>query len=499
MARHRAPVQAFRNFLSILLGFGLGAANNLIILPWAFGDNLDSWGLVRVAAAWAALLGPILAFGAPSAMNRFKGPMSEKDALPELNGTLIWPPVCFYLLFIALPALSFPEGVAQLLGLEGENRNAVRPIGLLAGIQAAQVYFAGFLSSRLKTAMATFAREFFFKFGYAILGVALGLGYLGEPAFLPAFVALHVVVLALLIAQSLANRFQWSLRGLKSWKIRKEVWTYGGTMVLGSSAIVILSQIDIIMVGRLLGLAMVPAFTIAVFISTVTSIPHRASARLLQPLLAKALHGKKGEEAWNLVDQAHRNMLLVGGWILTCIWVSMPEINRLLPEPFRGLDTVILAIGIARVLQGSAMGTNQLLGLSNHYRHTIGLNWTAVLLAVPLNLLLIPETGVGWGIFGAAVATLCAISTTILARQWIVWKIWKRYVPGVKTLIILVTLLVPGLTLSYISNDIPAILMILAKSGIVTAWVSFVTWRWQLSPEAQEFAQRKWAALRNRN
>jgi hypothetical protein len=41
--------------------------------------------------------------------------------------------------------------------------------------------------------------------------------------------------------------------------------------------------------------------------------------------------------------------------------------------------------------------------------------------------------------------------------------------------------------------------MILAKSGIVTAWVSFVTWRWQLSPEAQEFAQRKWAALRNRN
>lgn len=499
MARHRAPVQAFRNFLSILLGFGLGAANNLVILPWAFGDNLDSWGLVRVAAAWAALLGPILAFGAPSAMNRYKGTMSEKGTLSELNGTLIWPPIFLYLVFIALPAVFFPEGVAQLLGLEGADRNAVRPIGLLAGIQAAQVYFAGFLSSRLKTALATFAREFFFKFGYAALGLALGLGYLAEPAFLPAFVVLHVVVLALLIAQSLANRFQWSLKGLKGWKVRKEIWNYGGTMVLGSSAIIILSQIDIIMVGRLLGLSVVPAFTIAVFISTVTGIPQRASARLLQPLLAQALHQNKGEEAWYLVDKAHRNLLLVGGWILTCIWVSMPEINRLLPAAFRGLDTVILASGLARVLQGSALGTNQLLGLSNHYKHTIGLNWMAVLLAVPLNLLLIPETAVGWGMFGAALATFCAISASTIARQWIVWKIWKRFVPGKKTIIILVTLLIPGLTLSTFENDLPAVVMILVKSATVTGWVGCATWLCKLSPEAQDFALRKWTSMRNKN
>lgn len=496
MARHRAPNQAFRNFLSILLGFGLGAANNLIILPWAFGDNLDSWGLVRVASAWAALLGPILAFGAPSAMNRYKGPMSEKGTLSELNGTLVWPPVCFYLLFIALPALLFPEGVAHLLGLEGENRNAVRPIGLLAGIQAAQVYFTGFLSSRLKTAMSTFAREFFFKFGYAALGLALGLGYLGERSFLPAFVALYVIVLAILIAQSLANRFRWSLKGLKDWKIRKEVWKYGGTMVVGSSAMVILSQIDIIMVGRLLGLSVVPAFTIAVFIATVTGIPQRASARIIQPLLAKALHTNQGEEAWSIADKTHRNMLLVGGWILTCIWVSMPEINRLLPAPFRGLDTVILTIGLARIIQGSAMGTSQLLGLSDHYRHTIGLNWMAVLLAVPLNLLLIPDTGAGWGLLGAAVATLSAISATIIGRQWVVWKIWKRYVPSWKTLVILGTLLIPGLTLCSLESALPDILVILAKCGTVTAWVGFMAWQWKLSPEALDFAQRKWAALR---
>ena len=56
MARHRVPVQALRNFLSILLGFALGAVNNLVILPWAFADDLGEWGLVRIVMAWGSLL-----------------------------------------------------------------------------------------------------------------------------------------------------------------------------------------------------------------------------------------------------------------------------------------------------------------------------------------------------------------------------------------------------------------------------------------------------------
>lgn len=267
-------------------------------------------------------------------------------------------------------------------------------------------------------------------------------------------------------------------------------------MVVGSGAMIILSQVDIIMVGRLLGLSVVPAFTIAVFVAAVTEIPQRASTRLIQPLIAQAIHKNDDDEAWELVDKTHRNMLLVGGWVLTCIWVSMPEINVLLPAPFRGLDTVILTIGLARVVQGSAMGSNQLLGQSNHYRYTIGLNWLAVLLAIPLNLLLIPDTYLGWGMSGAAFATLCAISATIITRQWVVWKIWRRFVPSRQTLFILVTLLIPGLTLCSLGSELPDILVILAKSGTVTAWVGFVAWQWKLSPEALDFAQRKWAALR---
>ena len=71
MARHRIPAQALRNFISILAGFLIGGLNNLVVLPWAFEGHLEDWGLVRLAAAWGTLIGPLLAFSAPAAINRF--------------------------------------------------------------------------------------------------------------------------------------------------------------------------------------------------------------------------------------------------------------------------------------------------------------------------------------------------------------------------------------------------------------------------------------------
>ena len=495
MARHRVPEQALRNFFSILIGFLLGAANNLVVLPWAFEGSLDTWGLVRIAAAWATLLSPLLVFGAPAAMNKFKGTFDQFDGMAQLNGATFRAIVALFAVFVALPSILFPETVADILDMKGSNRGAVRPIAILAGIQAGQVFFSGYLSTRLKTAFATFARESLFKFGYLALGIAVGSGWLAKDAFLSAFVGLHILILAVLFAQSWANQFKVSLRGVENRELAGQVRRYGGTMMLGGSALIVLSQIDVILVGRLMGLEDVPRFTIAVFIATVTGIPLRTFQRLLQPLVSTSLFKNDNRETWRLMGLTHRNMLLVGGWILTCIWVSMPEIDLLLPEPFRGLKWVVLSIGIARVMQGAASGTNILLGQSDHYRHTILLNWMTVILALPLNFIFIPETALGLGLLGAALATLAATTASVLARQWVVWRIWSRTVPDWKTLLILLVLFLPAVSLVHWTPTGPAVLLLLLKSGAVTAWVACCAWRLDLAPEAMAQATKKWPWL----
>lgn len=495
MARYGISEQAARNFISIILGFVLGGVNNLVVLPWAFEGNLEDWGLIRIAAAWAAVIGPILAFGTPAAMNRFSGRFERSDELPQLFGSLLQPTVAAFLLFIALPALVFPETMADILGLEGENRRAVWPIAILSAIQALQLYTAGFLTTRLKTALATFIRETMFKSGYLVLAVALGLGWMAPDRFLPAFVALYGAILAMLMAQAIANNFRIRLRGLVSGTKRKEILIYGGTLVLGNSASIILTQIDVIMVGRLISLAAVPIFTIAGFIATIAQVPQRSFQLLLQPLIAKALDQQDMDEVWRLAGLSHRAMLLGGGWILASIWVTTPEIDALLPDEFNGLAWIILTIGLHKVFQSSAIGTQVLIGQSDHYRKLIGLNWIMVIIAIPLNLYFIPESGLGLGLMGAALATICAILASILLRQWVVWRLWKKWVPEFRTVLILAVLVAPCLVIRTWLPGMPAPLILLLKGAIMTLWVGTAAFFLRLLPEAIKPLAKRWPSL----
>ena len=487
MARHRVSVQALRNFTSILFGFAIGGLNNLIVLPWAFEGDFSTWGLARFSAAWATALGPILAFGAPSSMNRFKGQCSREETLPQLYGSLAHPGLLLFSVLIVLPALLFPETAADLLGLQGNQRAAVRPIALLTGIQTIQVYFVGYLTSRLKTALATFARETLFKIGYLLLALGVGYGVVSKPQFLPAFVGLYLVVLAVLIAQAIANQFRIDMRGLRNPSFLRSLRLYAGTMILGNSAWVILGQIDIIMVGRLMATEWVPLFGIATFVAAVTQIPERSLLRLWQPLIAGAMDRNDLEEAWRIVKLNHRTVLLTAGWILACITACLPEIGQLLPEEFQGLGPVIFTIGCFRVLKGSAAGSGVLIGQSDHYRWLIALNWTMVALAIPLNLLFIPETGLGLGLHGAALATLVAMTASITFRQWVVWRIWKRFTPDLRSVAILLLLGVPAGLLLVWAPDLHPFLTLLIKSAGLTLWATGAALVFNLAPEAVAF------------
>ena len=128
-----------------------------------------------------------------------------------------------------------------------------------------------------------------------------------------------------------------------------------------------------------------------------------------------------------------------------------------------------------------------LIGQSDHYRWLIALNWTMVALAIPLNLLFIPETGLGLGLHGAALATLVAMTASITFRQWVVWRIWKRFTPDLRSVAILLLLGVPaGLLLAWTPNLHP-FLTLLIKSAGLTLWAAGSALVLNLAPEAVAF------------
>ena len=491
MARHRVPVQALRNFLSILLGFALGAVNNLVILPWAFADDLGQWGLVRIVMAWGSLLAPIMVFGAPAAMNRYSGVMERNGQVPQLLGTLIQSTLLLFTGGLTLILVASSDGVSSTLGLSVEQRNALQPIATITVIITAQLFLAGFLSTKLKTSLATFAKETVFKLGYALLAICLGVGWLSKSSFLPAFLGLQFFVLLLLFAQAKANRLRVDMRGLGKSKLRKEIRQYGAALVMGGGAWMILNQLDIIMVGSLMGLDYVPVFTVAAFIAAVTTLPMRASHRLLTPLISRALDKNDPPEIDRLIQLSHRALLLTCGWIVTCIWVSSPQIDQLLPSEFSNLSGVILTLGLMQLIQSSSKGSSILLAQSNHFQKVVIVTWCMVAMAIPLNLLFIPESGLGLGLWGAALATLLSIGLSSLAKQILLWQVWRKFVPNKKTLAICGVLLFPSLTLIYWNPSSHLLLTVLLKSTLVTAWLAVAAVKLKFVPEGVQFVLEK--------
>lgn len=261
-------------------------------------------------------------------------------------------------------------------------------------------------------------------------------------------------------------------------------------MIIGNSAWVILNQIDVIMVGRLMSTEWVPLFAVATFIAAVTQIPQRATNRLWQPLIAGAMDRQDTDEAWRVVQLSHRTILLASGWILACITACLPELDALLPDAFQGLGMVIFTVGSFRLLQGSASGSATLIGQSDHFRWLIGLNWTMVALAIPLNLLFIPESGLGLGLYGAALATLIAMGTSITFRQWVVWRIWRRFTPDFRSFGIILCLTIPAGLLMVWTPDLHPLFSLSVKSASMTLWAAGAAHGLNLAPEATAFLLR---------
>jgi len=113
-----------------------------------------------------------------------------------------------------------------------------------------------------------------------------------------------------------------------------------------------------------------------------------------------------------------------------------------------------------------------------------------VALAIPLNLVFIPDTGLGFGLHGAALATLIAMGTSITLRQWVVWRIWKRFTPDLRSLGIVLCLAVPAGLLMGWTPGLHPLVSLLVKSAGLTLWAAGAAQGLSLAPGATAFLMR---------
>ena len=240
----------------------------------------------------------------------------------------------------------------------------------------------------------------------------------------------------------------------------KEILRYGLYVLVGGISIIIVTRIDIMMIGSMLDLEQVAFYTIAFFIGNAIMVPAKSIAAISIPLIAKAWEKNDLDEIQTIYSKSSINQLIIGGVFFLCIWLNIDAVFSLLPEKFNAGKWVVFYIGLSQLFNMSAGLNGEIIINSKYYRYDLFASLFLVFVTIATNFLLIPE----YGINGAAMATAISILLFNFSR-FIIIKVKMNMHPfSLKTIYTVLLLFVIYFLLYFLPNSGETFLDIIGRS-----------------------------------
>ena len=435
--------QAYSNTINIVIGFIAGAINTIIVLPRAFEDSLDDWGLLKLILSFALILAPVFGIGVNNIVIReYTGNQDAGYRRSILGFTLLIAVVGALLSIVFV----YSGGLSLLTNSrDGQiiRANIVPLLVLSVSLVLSQV-FTGFIVAKHKTPVIPFVSDSFLKVSYLILS----LYYLFNPfdfgLFLMIYVSTYVIALIIYASYSFMIGFDIGFK-FKELNI-KELLTYGIYTVLDRGAAIIVANLDIIMIAYLLKLSNVAIYGLAFFIAATLMIPQKALMAPILPLVSRALKENSLSEVKKLYMQSSLNQLIIGGALFVLLWSSIDGIYQLIPGEFSLGKWVVFYIGISRLLILGTGISGPIIIYSKYYRINLVFNLFLVGLTIFSNYILINK----YGMTGAAIATAITFLTYNILKVVYIQYRFKMQPLTAETIKSIIVLLIAGFVGSYI-------------------------------------------------
>ena len=450
--------QSIKNSISFYIGMAIGTINTVIIYPNVFKDHPEHFGLIQILIAYAIVVSTFTTLGIPKTFVRFFPAIKEKGQLYFLS--LVIPLLGFVLSLLVY--FLFKEQIFEMMDASELLRVNFFYIILL-------VFFIGFYDvltavsrSFLSAATPIFINEVFLKV-YSMLVLLLHwFGYLDFTTFLKIYLFGYFLKFTILfLIQWKNDRFSlaFSVNDLKL----KEILGFGLFVFIGGASVMLVTKIDMMMIGSMLDLEQVAFYTVAFFIGNAIKVPGKSIGAISIPLVAKAWEKQDYKQIQTLYTKSSINQLIIGGVLFLCIWLNIDEIFSLLPTKFQGGKWVVFYIAIAQLFSMANGVNGTIIVNSKYYRYDLYTNVILVFVTIATNYLLIPE----YGIDGAAMATAISVLLFNLIRL-ILLKVKMNMHPfSLQTIKTIVLLFVMFFTLDFLPNSSYAFVDIIWKSIVV--------------------------------
>ena len=450
--------QSFHNSLYLYIGLVLGSLSTIILFPSIFNSHPEHLGLLQIIVAYSTVASTFSLLGSPQLLIRFFPIVKNKNQLITLAFLI---PIVGFLLLLFLFNI-FKEDFLLFVKPNSLEKDEIRTyfllkfnfhlVFLLVAFIALFEVLSSLSYSLLRSSVPIFLKEVFLRTINILFLILHWFEYIDFPTFLKLYISSYLLITILLTITIFKNhsiRIKYSFNEIKI----KEVLTYGLYVLLGGASAILVSKVDMVMIGKFVGFKEVAYYTIAFFIGNVVRIPARAIAAISIPLIAKAWSNNDIKSIKDIYVKSSINQLILGGLIFLGLWINIDDGLSLLPLKFKGGKLIVLFISISQLFNISTGLNGLIISNSKYYKFDLYSNFILLLITFFTNFIFIPVNSplANYdivGINGAAFAT--ALSVSFYNTTKLIYLYWKLKIQpfNIKTLYTIL-LLISIITLSY--------------------------------------------------
>lgn len=471
--------QSVNNLVSTYIGFGIGAVNILLLYP----NFLEPayYGLVSYLLTTGNLIWPIMALGGHNTLIKFFTAYQDRQNQDRLLSVVLITPLLIGSIIAAIGIFFYQQ---ILHYFEGENA-LVQPYAWLIFIIAIAIaYFELFFAWNkvfLKSTFGNVMKEVFHRFGIFVLLMLLYLDAIGLEAFIYASVAVYVVRTLIMMWSAFSTyipKLEFHFPQQK-WK----VINYSFLIFIAGTVSVALFDLDKFMIEYFLPIENVAIYGIAVYIAAVIAVPYRAMQQIANPITATMVNQHKMHELSDLYKRTSLTLLIISGLLFILIIANIHQLYTLVPETYRAGVQIVFLISLVKLFD-SMLGNNiSILFNSNYYHFVLYSGVFLVLVALGLNVLLIPR----YGIYGAAYATFTAFFLYNLIKLIFVFIKFKMHPFSPKTGLTIASITIVLAIFYFWNFNFHPILNILLKSILICVSYIFSVFALKLSTDVTTF------------
>lgn len=467
--------QSFKNFVTTYLGFGIGAINVLLLYPHFLTD--EYYGLITFVLSTAAIMMPILALGVHNTMVKFYSSFKTRNSVNSFLTLMLILPLAAIIPLSIIGYVCF-DFIANTLSKENEIIKDYVWLILIAAICFTyfEVFYA-WAKVQLQSVVGNLMKEVFHRLGIMLLFVSVYFNWISVESFLYGIIIIYIIRTFTMMVYAFTIRRP-VIKFCKL-KILPAILKYSLLIILAGSIGGIMLEIDKFMLGQYIDIENVAYYGVAIYIARVVGVPARAMYQITNPLTAKLLNANDKSNLKDLYKKSSLNLFIISGFVFLLIILNINELYQILEEQYRGGTLIVFLVGLTKLIENLIGNNNAILFNSNYYRMVLFFGFILALLAIILNMLLIPH----FGINGAAYATFISIVIYNICKIVFVYVKFEMVPFTLNTLKISILLIVCFLVFYFWEFSFHPIVNIALKSLLITLLYFGISFKLNLSED----------------